>query len=120
MLTNSFKAHKQAMQSSCKIILAAGVDITRGKYDDAIFTLSRAIVSDPSSRLAHLVRGRAYYCLGEDDKAVNDFSTVVAGGDKQVSLYVKPFLNPEQYYPTYSRCDSLRSSCGSYRKRTRS
>ncbi|GMH88397.1 hypothetical protein TrVE_jg7377 [Triparma verrucosa] len=101
--TDSLKAHKQSMQSSCKIILQAGQDVTRGKYDDAIFTLSRAIAGDPSSRLAHLVRGRAYYCIGEDDKALNDFTTCLADinerGEKDELLRMRILLGDIYHRP---------------------
>ena len=76
-LTDVLRTEKQLMFSSCKIILKAGQDILRGKVEDAVFTLTRAIKSDPENKLAHFVRGRGLYFLGRVDEAVNDFSMVL-------------------------------------------
>ena len=71
--TEDMRARKQVMAASCKVILKGGQDILRGKVEDAVFTLDRAIKSDPENKLAHVVRGRGLYFLGRADEAVNDF-----------------------------------------------
>tara|TARA_B110000971_G_C19873780_1_gene437453 strand:+ start:212 stop:922 length:711 start_codon:yes stop_codon:yes gene_type:complete len=76
-LTETLRAAKQIMYSSSKIILKAGNSILQGNVDEAVSTLSRAIKSDPENKMAHLVRGRGYYILGESDLAINDFSMVL-------------------------------------------
>ena len=79
------KAQKQAMYSVVKITLKAGGDVTMGKADDAIFSLSRALHVDPGAKLAYLVRGRAYFVQGMYNEAMNDFSSVVMSGTAEES-----------------------------------
>jgi len=70
------------MVSSCKVILRAAQDVLRGKVEDAVFTLDRAIKNDPGNKLAHVVRGRGLYWLGKSSEAVNDFSMVLTSREK--------------------------------------
>lgn len=51
--------------------------ICLNKYRDAIFYLTRAIMTDPFCMNSHLTRGRAYLGAGNFDKAIDDFNSVI-------------------------------------------
>jgi tetratricopeptide (TPR) repeat protein len=111
-LSDVLKASKMAMYSVVKTTLKAGEHVTMGKYDDAIFALSRAIRVDPGSRLAHLVRGRAYFATNLLDEALNDFTTVVMAGtpasDNDDKLRMRITLG-DQYHSALTTFDRLKT-----------
>jgi len=59
----------------------------RGQYNDAIIACSEALEAAPDAE-AYLYRGRSYSCLGNWDRAINDFNLVIRFDPK----------NPEGYY----------------------
>jgi len=80
-LTAVKREGKQAMMAAAKSVVRAGEALTSGNVDDAVYALSRAIRADPGSRLARLVRGRAYFCKGMLGEAAADFDAVVSSGE---------------------------------------
>ena len=79
--TSSLRHHAQAMRAVCKMVVRAGYDMTLGKYDDVVWSMDRAIKSDEGCSTAWLVRGRAKYCKGQIEGAIEDFTRAIEGDE---------------------------------------
>ena len=59
----------------------------RGKYDEAIEEMNKAIALVPRFAPAYNLRGKAYAILGKHDRAAHDFSTVITLSPQQAKGY---------------------------------
>jgi tetratricopeptide (TPR) repeat protein len=72
---SNLRITKGVMLATCKSIVKASELLAKGKFEECVSEISAAIVKDPSSKMACLVRGRAYVCLLSPSQAINDFTT---------------------------------------------